>query len=111
VCIDVTVTSPLQTAFLRSSDVRPGAAAAEAEEAKVRKNKPLSDARGLLFVPIAIETLGGFGALAGPTIERLCRRKASKVGSDFAFELRSLHERISVALQRANAGMAIRRGV
>ena len=80
-----------------------GAAAEFAAECKVRKYTDLS--RSLLFVPVAVETLGPLCASGAEFVTELGRRVASNSGDPR--ESSFLFQRISITIQRGNAAAVL----
>jgi len=76
------------------------AKAAKLAEAK-RISKYGETPSHLLFMPIAVETLGSYGPQAASFIKELGKRQAEQFGDDTAGS--SLRQRFSVELQRGDA--------
>ena len=75
------------------------AAADTAEQRKIDKYRDLADT--LLFQPVLVETLGGFGKVSYKFLAELGRRFRDVSGDLNAS--RHLRERITVAIQKGNA--------
>ncbi len=74
VCLDVSVVNPLTPSALR---LWPGSAVREAEARKIRQSDALCKQNGLLFIPVVMETYGGFGPEAMVMIRRLGKALAT----------------------------------
>ena len=97
---DATCPDTFALSHVHSSSTQAGSAAAAAERKKQQKYADVIT--GIDFVPVAIETSGVWGEQALELVTELGRRIAA-----VTFEPRSttfLRQRISVAVQRGNAG-------
>ena len=97
---DATCPDTFAQSHVQASSIRAGSAAAVAEEKKTQKYSDIIS--GVDFVPVAIETSGVWGTHAMDLITEVGRRLA-----DVTHEPRStmfLRQRLSVAVQRGNAG-------
>jgi len=106
---DVTVKSPFVATILASTAVRRGYAAEQGEAQKLEKSFEACRLQNLHFVPLAVETCGGWGESALKTFQELSGMIAARSGRSQSEELRWMHQRHSVALQRDNARMILRR--
>ena len=106
---DVTVIHPLQAATVAGAAVSPGHAL---EVAVSRKNRgALEDCRrhGIKFIPLAVESLGGWHELAVAEIRKLAAALARQTGQEEK-ECRShLLQRLSVLLVRGNSALFVNR--
>ena len=74
---DVTVTHPLQAATVARSATLPGHAAKEAHSRKMREAGELCRRQGIVFIPLALETFGGWHKAAEQELRKLgsvCRK-------------------------------------
>ena len=92
------VTSPHPLANSRLANFLPNKTSNEAERLKTQKYAPLS--KDYHFVPIAIETLGGYGKEATKLITDIGRRLFLKTGDNRSTHF--LSQRISIAIQKGN---------
>ena len=69
--LDVTVTSPLASSNLAAATARPGGALDKAYDRKMQDTADACRQQGLVFLPIALETLGGMHHLAVSQLKRL----------------------------------------
>ena len=97
--------NPLQAALFRGSSQDGGSAVEYAHRAKCRKCEDRCAAEGITFLPLAVDTLGGWHFAALDTINRLGRQMARNVGREDKEVVRHLRQRLSVLLVRDNVGM------
>ena len=112
--LDVTVADPQRSSLQTEYRDRVGGAAAAAAAAKKAAILPLIRERhDLHFVPLALETFGAMDRSFTRFLQHVSRRRASRLGacdsqtSILLFRMAS--QRISVALQRAQAIIIQRR--
>ena len=103
--LDVTVTSPLAPSNVLGASREAGKSLTKAYERKMRDTAEACRTQGLLFLPIAIETLGGFHSVALGQVRQLGQALARKKGCDDREPTGQLFSRISVTLMRGNAMM------
>ena len=80
----------------RKGSAAPGAAAA-------------CQLQGLVFLPLAVETLGGLHRVAVEQLKRLGAAVGRHQGSDERVSSRQLFQRLSLTLMRGNAALIIGR--
>ena len=108
--LDVTVISPLQTAVVDQEAAHPGYALRLAWERKMRSSFNACDAQRISFIPLPVETLGGWHAEAEKHIARLGRELArSTSGTDYKTSTNHLFQRLSLTLQKGNAALILSR--
>lgn len=100
---DATCPDTLAPSHLQGSSTVPGSAAAAAEAKKATKYAPLAMAHE--FVPVAIETMGTWGARGLAFINELGRRIAEQTGDPRSTAF--LKQRLSLAVQRGNAAAVL----
>ena len=109
--VDVTLTCPLQptqsTVSKRATE-EVGYACKLAEERKFAAWAELCQQSGFDFIPLALETSGGFGPSATSFLTVLAERCADNL-RDSAAEKHQLFQRINVAVHRSNANMVLSR--
>ena len=103
--IDVTVTSPLAASNVSDAAAKPGASLGKACARKKRETAEACRAEGLVFIPFAIETLGGFDTTATTQVKQLASALARSKGSDEREAASQLFGRLSLNLMRGNALM------
>ena len=72
---------------------------------KVRKYEQWCAAEGIHFLPVAVNTLGGWPPSALATIRKLGCQLARNVGREYSEVVRYLRQRLSVLLMRDNMAM------
>ena len=103
--LDVTVTSPLASSNLAAATARQGGALDQAYDRKMRDTADACRQQGLVFLPIALETLGGTHHQAISQFKRLGASMGRHTGSDEREVVSQLVQRISLHLMRGNAAM------
>ena len=103
--IDVTVTSPLAKSNLAKAAAEAGAALAQACQRKTGETADACRQEGLVFIPFAMETLGGFHSVALTQVKMLASALARSKGSDEREAKNQLLGRLSLILMRGNAIM------
>ena len=106
---DVTVIHPLQAATVAGAAASPGHAL---EVAVNRKNRgALEDCRrqGIKFIPLAVESLGGWHELAVGEIRKLAAALARQSGQEEKEARGHLLQRLSVSLIRGNRALFVNR--
>ena len=76
-----------------------------AHEAKVRKYGDRCATEGLDFVPLAVDSFGGWHEVALQTLTKLGRQLARVVGKPEAEQVLHLRQRVAVLLVRDNMAM------
>jgi hypothetical protein len=101
--LDVTVISPLQAAEVRRAAANAGAALETAVRQKMTKSYDKCRQAGVEFIPLAVETLGGWDQDAISNIRKLGHHLARHSSTDDSSTIRHLFQRLSIFLQRGNA--------
>ena len=99
------MTSPLASSNIAAATARPGGALDQAYDRKMRDTADACRQQGLVFLPIALETLGGMHHQAISQFKRLGAAMARHTGSDEREIVGQLVQRISLHLMRGNAAM------
>ena len=102
---DVAVTSPLSRSALPKSSSTPGAAIQQMKSNKLNKHSRPCHLNGVSFIPLVVETLGGWDADAIFHLRAIAKQAASRSPSPTETATRQLFQRLSVLLQRANSGL------
>ena len=100
---DATCPDTLAPSHVQSSATMAGSAAAAAEQKKATKYAPLAIAHE--FVPVAIETMGTWGARGAAFISEVGRRIAEATGDPRSAAF--LKQRLALAVQRGNAAAVL----
>ncbi len=101
----MTVVSTFTVAVLEQAAQRRGYAAAHAEEQKDAKAFDACSRQGFDFVPLAVEVMGGWGAITLDVFRKLAGMQSERSGRPKSVESRRLHEHMSIKLQQGNARM------
>ena len=106
---DVTVISPLQSSTVKNAASEPSSALELATRRKRQSHDQDCHDAGIDFVPLPVETLGGWSADAISTIKEIARLAAQRSGQDPRAAPRHLLQRLGIILQRGNISLWIRR--
>ena len=106
---DVTVTSPLRKDLLKKSIDEPCCPLIKASELKRQKCCDACIKAGLAFVPLAVATFGAWDSSTIDHIWDFACFAANRAGCDPSLAIKHSFERLSVVLQRSNAGLLINR--
>ena len=106
--LDVTVVSPTLEQDPQANSIR-GTTAARAEQVKLDKYLQACSERGWVFIPIAVESYGTWGAHSLKAFKKIIIMLAARSGRSRSIETRYFYERLSFALQKGNAHMLIAR--
>ena len=108
--LDVTVISPLQIAVVDQEAANPGYALKLAWDRKMRSAFEACRAQRVSFIPLPVETLGGWHPEAEKQISRIGRELArSSLGTDQKTASNHLFQRLSLSLQKGNAALLLSR--
>ena len=107
--MDVTVVNPLQRLLVVQAAARPGHALTTRFNEKMTKHGEACRRAGLAFVPLVVETLGGWEELAEKQIKRLGAALARHTGQEEAEKTRHLFQRLAVLLAKGNAALFLNR--
>ena len=103
--MDVTVISTLQQSTLQGATSTQGHALVVGAERKLAAHVVACRAAGIAFVPLVVESLGGWSNEAADTITKIGRRQGQRLGVPPAESIRHLFQRCAIALWRGNASM------
>ena len=107
--LDVTVISSLQPQTLQQALSTQGSALAVAEQRKRTVHHDNCNNAGILFLPLAMETLGGWSHNTFLTLSCIGRHLANRFGLPPLEASHHLLQRLSVTLWRFNASMWLNR--
>ena len=107
--MDITVTGPLARSNVAAAAEEAGSALVKAVQRKVQGVAEACQQQGLVFLPIALETLGGFHQVAVEQVKRIGAAIARNQGSDERLATRQLFQRLSLTLMRGNAALIVGR--
>ena len=103
--IDVTVTSPLAASNVESAAAEAGASLDKAVQRKLRDTEEACRQEGLVFIPFAVETLGGLHASAVAQVKQIAAALARSKGLEESEATSQLFGKVSLTLMRCNAMM------
>ena len=107
--LDVTVVSPLLTDRLDNSISTPGHTLTVAFNEKCRDYLEPCEREGLSFIPLPVETLGGWHDKACDQIKKLARAQARSSGKEEGDAVRHLFQRLGVLLVKGNSALMLNR--
>ena len=102
---DIAVTSPLSNSSLPRSCATAGAALESMINLKMNKHFRACQANGVHFIPLVVETLGGWDKDALHHLQAISRLTSARNSSNGSTVTRHFFQRLSVLLQRANAAL------
>ena len=102
---EVTVTHPLQRATVAKVATTPGHAASEAFNRKMRVAGEECWRQGIVFTPLAVETLGGWHKVAEEELKKLGSALARQTGQQESVAISHIFQRLSVLLVKGNSAM------
>jgi hypothetical protein len=105
---DVSVVSPVQSAILDRAVDTPGAALAMRKATKICAHEVCRN-QDINFVPLIVETFGGWDKDAVIHLKEMASCMARRTGENPSTAKRHLFQRLSVILQRGNASLLISR--
>ena len=111
VAFDVSLVSPTKDNVLHRAAEFPAAAI---EMRKASKNSQHFDhcrSQGIAFMPLVVETFGGWDGEAVKLLKDMARQCARRWRRNGADEMKYFFQRMSVALQRGNASLILERDV
>ena len=107
--LDVTVVSPLQAQLRRRASEEAGSASEHRYIEKLGRYHEVCEREGIHFLPIVVETLGGWHRGAVDTLTKLGRQLASHTGREEAETVRHLFKRLGILLVKGNAALLLSR--
>ena len=107
--LDVTVTGPLAQSNVQAAAAESGAALEKAFKRKVQGAAQACQEQGIAFLPIAMETLGGFHKVAAEQVKRIGAAVARHQGVEETVAVKQLFQRLSLTLMRGNAALLMTR--
>ena len=103
--VDVTVVNALQGGMVTKVAADGGFAVEAAHSKKVKKYRERCKRKGMVFLPLAVDTLGGWHEEALEVISKLGPQLARVVGRDEGETVQHLRQRLGVVLLRDNVGL------
>ena len=103
--LDVTVVNPLQASLVARAATEPGHALNVAHKRKIDKSwQPCHD-QGIVFLPLAVESLGAWHKSAIAEVKKLGSSLARHTGEEESVTINHLFQRLSIDLMRGNAAL------
>ena len=103
--LDVTVINPLQAATVVQAAETPGHALQLAHKRKIDKSwQPCHD-QGIVFLPLAVESLGAWHKSAISEVKKLGSSLARHTGEEESTTTKHLFQQLSLALMKGNAAL------
>ena len=103
--LDVSVISTMQQQTIDRAANSPGYALRVHEEKKMKAHADSCHSRGILFVPLIVETIGGWSDEAIKTISYIGHLQGQRLGSPPSEAIRHLFQRLAISLWRGNASL------
>ena len=103
--LDVTIVNPLQGALVQEAANTPGHALQVAHRRKLDKSWDACNEQGIVFLPLAVESLGAWHQSAVAEVKKLASAKARHTGEEESVEVARLFQKLSIALMRGNAAL------
>ena len=109
--IDISVVSPTQSHLLlyNHTQTEKLCAAQWREEQKNTKYLEALHSQSILFIPMAVETFGGWGLESRPVFATLADRISVHTGQAKSYVANQLYQRLAITLQRQHACAMIAR--
>ena len=105
----MTVVSPLLTDRVDNSITTPGHTLEVAFNEKCRDYLEACEREGISFIPLPVETLGGWHKKAVEQLRKLARAQARSSGKEEDDAIRHLFQRLGVLLVKRNAALMLNR--
>ena len=105
VAYDVTVINPLQESEVRGAAATPGHSLSVAHKRKLDKSWEACHNQGIVFVPLAVESLGAWHPTAIAEVKKLGSALARHNGEEESTTTSRLFQRLSICLMRGNAAL------
>ena len=107
--LDVTVISTLQQLTLEGAASTQGHALSVGKERKMTAHSEACRSVGVIFLPLVVESLGGWDGEAADIIRAIGRLQGQRLGIPHAEATRHFFQRLAVSLWRGNAALWIGR--
>ena len=107
--LDVTVVNPLQDATLAGASTSPGHALTFAHDRKVRGAEEDCRRQGIAFLPLAVESFGGWHDSAQREVKKVAVALARHTGQEEAEACHHAWSRLGILLQRGNSAILANR--
>ena len=99
------MTHPLKEGTVQEASVTAGHALSVAYDTKVRGAAESCRQAGIAFIPLALESLGGWHSVAAEEVRRIGTALARHTGEDEIKCCRELFQKMSLLVQKGNAAL------
>ena len=107
--LDVTVINPLQSSLVALAATSPGHALTVAYNRKMTNTGAACQREGITFIPLPVETLGGWHEAAILQVTKLGTALARQTGLEESVEVSRLFQRLSLLLVKGNSALFLNR--
>ena len=107
--LDITVINPLQSSQVAQAAITPGHALTTAYNRKMTQAGEACRREGIVFVPMPMETLGGWHEATMKQVKKIASAQARQTGVEQSEVTRHLYQRMAVLLAMGNAAMLLNR--
>ena len=107
--LDVKVVNPLQGALVKEAAVTPGHALEFRYGKKMDGAAEACRREGIVFLPLVVESLGGWHKVAEREVKKLAAAKARQGGQEEEEAVKHTFTRLSILLMRSNAAILANR--
>ena len=107
--LDITVINPLQSSLVAQAAITPGHALTTAYNRKMTQAGEACRREGIVFVPMPMETLGGWHEATMKQVKKIASAQARQTGVEQSEVTRHLYQRMAVLLAMGNAAMLLNR--
>ena len=107
--MDITVVNPLQAALVAGAATTPGHALSRRYNEKMSKHGEGCRLAGIVFIPLPVETLGGWHEQTVAQVKRLGSALARHTGQEEREAIPHVGQRMAVLLAKGNASLLLNR--
>ena len=107
--LDITVVNPLQVALVSRAATTPGHALTHRYNEKMSKHGEPCRGAGMVFIPMPVETLGGWHEQSSLQVKKIGSALARHTGQEESEAIRHLAQRLSVLLAKGIAALLLNR--
>lgn len=107
--LDVSVTSPIQASLVERAAEVTGYAADARFKTKIASNYSACNQQGVEFIPLIVETHGGWDPRSLKVIKKIAGQLSSHTGKDQAEATNHLLQKLAISLVKSNTGLILSR--
>ena len=107
--LDITVINPLQARLVGQAATTAGYALTTAYNRKMTQAGEACRGEGITFVPMPMETLGGWHEATVLQVKKLASAQARQTGEEQSDATRHLYQKLAVLLAKGNAALLLNR--